>query len=717
MQAQQRKILKAVVVAVFNALAFCGPAIAQPTTAHQSMSEVIVQGQAERADGPIDGYRATRSGTATKTDTPLKEVPASVSVVPAQLMRDQAMQSMGDVFRYVPGVLMHQGESNRDQVVIRGNSTTADFYINGVRDDAQVFRDLYNLERVEVLKGPAGMIFGRGGAGGVVNRVTKKPLFERSAEANLTLGSNDQRRGSFDYGNKLGDSAAFRIAGMAESTNNFVDGVDLRRWAFNPTLTAAIGAQTALTLEYEHLHDGRVPNRGVPSLNGAPLDTGANIFFGNAAQSSAHAYVDGFAATLDHDFGDGKQLKNTFRITRYDKFYQNVYPGSSASAAGTMTLSAYNNDNQRLNTFNQTDLTTKFSTGGFAHTLLTGIELGHQDSDNKRNTGFFGATTSATVSTGNPYAIATSFRQNTTDANNKVSADIAALYAQDQVTLSKEWKLLGGLRYDYFKVNLEDRRTLVPAANLARTDIGYSPRAGLIWTPAKASTYYVSYSYAFLPSAEQLGLATTNAILDPETATNYEVGGRWDLLPGLTFSTALFRLERNNVKSVNPALPGSFVQSGQQRTQGTELGLQGEITPRWQVYGGYTWMDARVTQAFNANTTATAVSQVPAGRKVGLTPEHTLSLWNKFDLGNRWGAGVGVIYQGASYTSFLNTVKLPAFARADVAVYYRFAGDKTRLSLNVENAFNKKYWPTVDGDNNISVGAPVNARLTLTTRF
>ena len=685
--------------------------------AQQLLPEVLVQGSAERADGPVDGYRATRSGTATKTDTPLKEVPASISVVPAQLIKDQAMQSMGDVFRYVPGVLMHQGESNRDQIVIRGNSTTADFYVNGVRDDAQVYRDLYNLERVEVLKGPAGMIFGRGGAGGVVNRVTRKPVFDRTAEASLTLGRNDQRRGTFDYGNKLGETTAFRMNGMAEGANNFVNGVDLHRWAFNPTLTTLYSAQTALTLEYEHLHDGRVPNRGVPSFNGAPFDAATGTFFGNAAQSSAHSYVDGLAAVLDHDFGNGQQVKNTVRVTRYDKFYQNVYPGGAAGSAGTMTLSAYNNDNQRLNTFNQTDLTTKFTTGGFEHTLLTGIELGHQDSDNKRNTGFFGVATSATVSTANPYAIATSFRQNTTDANNKVSADVAALYAQDQITLNKEWKLIGGLRYDYFKANLEDRRTLVPATNLARTDIGYSPRAGVIWTPTRASTYYMSYSYAFLPSAEQLGLATTNAILDPETATNYEAGARWDVMPTLTLSASVFQLTRKNVKSVNPAVPGTFTQSGQQRTQGAELGLQGDVTPAWQIYGGYAWMNARVAQPFNSNTTATTASLVPAGNKVGLVPEHTLSIWNKFELGNRWATGAGLIYHGAAYTSFLNSVKLPAFARADAALYYTFAGGKTRLSLNVENVFNKKYWPTVDGDNNISVGAPVNARLTLSMKF
>src|SRR3954465_5025685 len=172
--------------AVLALLASANAALAQQPQADQPLPEVKVQGQAERPDRPVEGYRATRSGTFTRTDTPLKDVPASVSVVPAEVMKDQAMQSMGDVFRYVPGVLMHQGEGNRDQIVIRGTSTTADFYVDGVRDDAQVFRDLYNLERVEVLKGPGGMAFGRGGAGGVVNRVTKKPAFEPVGAATLT---------------------------------------------------------------------------------------------------------------------------------------------------------------------------------------------------------------------------------------------------------------------------------------------------------------------------------------------------------------------------------------------------------------------------------------------------------------------------------------------------------------------------------------------------
>jgi len=190
----KRRPLAAAIVTLFSTAA-----IAQAQS-EQVLPEVKVRGDDERADGPVDGYRATRSGTFTRTDTPLKDVPASVTVVPAQMMKDAAMQNMGDVFRYVPGVLMHQGEGNRDQVVLRGTSTTADFYVDGVRDDAQVFRDLYNLERVEVLKGPSGMAFGRGGAGGVVNRVTKKPVFDHVGDASVTIGSWNQLRGTADIG-------------------------------------------------------------------------------------------------------------------------------------------------------------------------------------------------------------------------------------------------------------------------------------------------------------------------------------------------------------------------------------------------------------------------------------------------------------------------------------------------------------------------------------
>lgn len=678
----------------------------------QTLPEIKVHADVERADGPVHGYQATRSATFTKTDTPLKDVPASVTVVPSELMRDQSMNSLADVFRYVPGATAHQGEGNRDQVVLRGISTTADFFVDGIRDDAQVFRDLYNLERVEVLKGAGGMIFGRGGAGGVVNRVTKRPVFGPVGEASLTAGSYQQLRSTIDVGNKINDAAAWRLNAMGESANSFRNGVDLKRYAINPTLTLVPNSGTTLTLGYEHLRDDRTADRGVPSRNGVPFTTDPGTFFGNTDQSNARSTVDGFSAVLDHDLGDGLQLKNSFRITHYDKFYQNVYPGSAVDSAGNLRLSAYNNANQRTNIINQTDLTKKITLGGIEHTVLAGLELGHQVSSNQRMTGFFGASTSATVSASNPFATATRFAASSTDANNQVKADIAGVYVQDQIALSRQWKVVAGLRYDRFKVDFDDRRTTTTPVDLARTDTAFSPRLGMIWQPNDWSSYYASYSYAFLPSGEQLSLAPNTADLAPEKAKNYEIGARWDVLPKLALSAAIFRLDRNDVRVADPANPGFFVKTGQQRTEGFELGLQGEIARNWKVFAGYANLNGRII-----NPIASGSTSVPAGNKIGLVPEHALSVWNKFALGSGWDAGLGLVYQSDSYTSFTNTVKLPAFTRADAALYYTFADGKTRLALNVENLLNRKYYPTADGDNNISPGAPRNARLTLTTSF
>ncbi|TBR14263.1 MAG: TonB-dependent siderophore receptor [Rugosibacter sp.] len=697
--------IKPVAIAVITTFGAAGLTHAADAT----LPQVNVQDQTERADGPVAGYCATRSATFTKTDTPLKEVPASVSVVPAELMKDQAMQNLADVIRYVPGATAHQGEGNRDQFILRGISTSADLYVDGIRDDAQVFRDLYNLERVEVLKGTGGMIFGRGGAGGVLNRVTKKPVFGHVGEASVSLGSHSQLRGTVDLGGKINDTAAWRLNAMAENGNSFRQGFDMKRYAVNPTVTLVPGAMTSLTIGFEHLRDERTADRGVPSKNGKPINGDPGTFFGNADQSDARSMVDGLYAILDHDFG-GVQLKNSFRVTHYDKFYQNVYAdnaNTSSVIASNLKLAAYNNANQRTNIFNQTDLTTKLNAGGFEHILLAGLELGHQDSTNKRNTGFFGASTLTTVPTSAPFATATSFRPNGTDADNNVKADIVALYLQDQIALSKEWKLLAGLRYDHFKTTFDDRRTTTPAIDLARTDNEFSPRAGLIWSPNAVSTYYASYSYSFLPSAEVLNLAANTAGLDPEKARNYELGARWDLAANLTLSTALFRLDRDNVRNSDGA--GGLVLTGQQRTQGVEVGLQGDITHNWQVYAGYANLDSRITKA-----TAAAGN---LGHRPQLVPQNMLSVWNRFNVSNGWGAGLGVIYQGSSFTNADNVVQLPAFARADGAIYYVFADGKTRLALNIENLFDKKYFPTADGNNNISPGAPRSARLTVNTNF
>jgi catecholate siderophore receptor len=682
--------------------------------AQETMPTVTITGH-QPAAGADGDYRARRSSTFTKTDTPLKEVPASITVIPAQLMKDQAMRGLADVIRYVPGANVHQGEGNRDQFILRGVSTSADLYVDGVRDDAQVFRDLYNLERVEVLKGTAGMIFGRGGAGGVINRVTKAPVFGAVREASLRVGSWDARRGSVDVGDVAGSAAAWRLNAVAEKSGSFRDGVELERWAVNPTMTFLLGTRSTLTVGYEHLRDDRTADRGIPSRDGRPIDTDPRTFFGNAEQSHARSQVDGAYLVLDHDFSDGVRLRNTFRATHYDKFYQNVYPdnanASSVDAAGNLRLAAYNNANRRTNVFNQSDLTFRLRSAGIEHSLLAGLELGRQDSDNKRNTGFFGplpTDTLVTVPASSPFATAVRFQPSGSDADNRVRAEIAGIYVQDQVTFTPEWKLVAGLRYDRFRTRFDDRRTTVAATDLTRTDNGLSPRLGILWSPSAETTFYASYSRSFLPSGEQLGLAPNTADLAPEKATNYEIGARWDVLPRLALSAAIFRLDRDDVRSPDPLNPGFFVKTGQQRTEGVELGVQGEVTPRWLVCGGYSWLDGRITK-----TTSTAA----AGATLQLVPEHQLSLWNRVAFGSRWGAGLGVVYQSSSFATLDNRVELPGFARVDAALYYTLAGGKTRLALNVENLLDRKYTPTADGNNNISPGAPRNVQVTVTSAF
>jgi catecholate siderophore receptor len=697
--------IKPMTIAVMAGFATIGPLRA----ADKALPQIDVQGQAERGDGPVTGYRATRSITVTRTDTPLREVPASISVVPEALIKDQGMQGIADVLRYVPGAHGAQGEGNRDQVVLRGINTTADFFVDGVRDDMQIFRDLYNLERVEVLKGPGGMTFGRGGAGGVINRVVKKPQFGHLGEASLSLGSDSRLRGTVDLGNKAGENTAWRLNAMAESGRSFRNGVDMKRYAANPTLTMLVSPSTTLTVGFEHARDERTADRGIPSAAATlrPFDTDRSSFFGNADQSQARSTVNGLAALLEHDFAGGNQIRNSFRLTNYDKFYQNVYANGAVTAGGLVRIEAYNNADKRSNLFNQTDLTMKFSAGGFEHTLLSGLELGQQNSTSVRKNGFFGAASFLNVAADSPYGMATDFRAAGTTADNAVKVDLAAVYLQDQIALNKEWKLLAGLRYDHFKTGFDDRRTLVAATDLARTDKAWSPRLGLSWSPAANTTWYLSYSSSFLPSAEQLSLAANTAQLASETAKNYEAGLRWDLRPGLTLSGAVFRTDRDDVKVVDPNNAGLLILAGQQRTEGLELGLQGEVTKNWDIYAGYANLDGRIVKG----------TTIPAGRRVGLVPQDSLSVWNKVGLGGGWSAGLGVIHQSEAYASTNNTVKLPAYTRADAALYYHFADGRTRLALNVENLFDSKHYPTAHNDNNISPGAPRNARLTLSTGF
>jgi catecholate siderophore receptor len=663
------------------------------------------------AEHESDGYLIDGSRSATKTDTALIDVPQAVSVVTRDLMQDQAMQSLMDVARYVPGAGMAQGEGNRDTIILRGNSSTSDFFLDGVRDDVEYFRDLYNLDRVEILKGPNAMIFGRGGAGGVVNRVTRQANWQPVRELSLQGGSWDNRRATFDFVDAMTEGIAARITGIYEDSESYRDGFELERKGINPTAAFAIGEATVLRFSYEYYDYDRVADRGIPSLAAptavdGPFRTDESTFFGDPGQSPTSATVNQASMTIDHAFNDDVHLRNRTVYADYDKFYQNVYAGGAVDPATNLVpLAAYNNQQLRENFFNQTDLTFSARTGPVGHEFLVGMELGEQTTDNARMTGLFNGTDAAfLVPADDPrVSVPVTFAPIETDNTNHGTATIAALYVQDQLQLSQDWLAIVGLRYDSFEMDFRDRRGA--GLDLESSDDLLSPRGGLIYKPAENVSLYASYSMTYVPRAgsQLASLAPTNAALDPEEFENFEVGAKWDLNPSLSLTAALFQLDRRNVAIPDPNDPTVSILVDGQRTEGLELGVSGRISESWSIQGGYAYQDGQLTDRAGGTTLAQL-------------PKHVASMWNRYDITPAWGVGLGVVYQTEMFAASDNLVKLPEFTRVDAGVFYT-PSERLRMQVNVENLLDERYYPNAHNNNNITPGSPPAVRATVTASF
>jgi catecholate siderophore receptor len=653
-------------------------------------------------------YGGLLSSSATKTPTLLRDVPQSVTVVSRDLIADQGMRSMADVTRYIPGVTMGQGEGNRDQPTIRGNGTTAGFFVDGVRDDVQYFRDLYNVERVEALKGGNALIFGRGTGGGVINRVTKEASFSPVREVALEGGSYGTRRGTVDVGQGLSQTVALRLNGVYENSDAFRREVSIERYGINPTLAFVPGEKTRVTVGYEHFYDHRTADRGVPSFAGAPAPASPRTFFGDPSQSYADARVSVGTVAIQHAITPDLQLRNRTVYGYYDKFYQNVFPGAVDPTGTEVALSAYNHAVPRWNAFNQTELTWRAATGSVTHTLLGGVEVGRQVTRNFRNTGFFGGTeTSVAVPLADPtVSTLVTFRQSDTDADNRTQATTLSVYAQDQVALTPHLQLIAGARVERFDIDFHSFRS---GDDLSRTDDIVSPRAGVVIKPVEPLSFYGSYSVSYLPSSgdQFTTLTATTQTLEPEKFTNYEVGAKWDVIDDLSFTTAVYRLDRTNTTAPDPADPSRIVQTGSQRTKGFELGATGSVTRAWQVAAGYANQDAYVT----SRTTAAS-----PGAKAPLVPRNTISLWNRYQFVPAWGLGLGVIYQDRMFAAIDDAVTLPGFTRVDLAAFFTIRRD-LRAQVNLENVFDRKYFVTSNSNNNISPGSPRAVRASITAGF
>jgi catecholate siderophore receptor len=512
-----------------------------------------------------------------------------------------------------------------------------------------------------------------------------------------------------DLGTAFNSAVAGRITGVYENSESYRAGGGLKRFGMQPSLAFRLGPATTMRASYEYFHDERVADRGISSFGGVPVVTDRSTFFGDPNQSPVDATVNVLAATIEHQLGTGATLRNRATYGVYDKFYQNVFPGAVNSAGTMVTISAYNNATDRQNLFNQTDLVWRTRTGGVGHTLLVGAELGRQDTDNFRATGYFNGTSTSVQAPLSSPTINTpvTFRQSATDADNHGVATLAAVFAQDQLELTRNVQAVVGLRFDAFDMDFTNNRT---AASFSTSDRMLSPRLGLIYKPVQPISLYSSYSLTFVPRAgEQLSsLSLSNEALDPEEFRNYEAGAKWDIRPGLGVTAAIYRLDRSNVAIPDPIDPTRSLLVDAQRTRGLELEITGELTSAWNLTAGYAYQDGTITRSIS--------STAQAGAVLAHVPDHSMSLWSNYKVAPRWSAALGVIYRSRMFASTDNTVVLPGFTRVDGAVFFDLSA-RLRAQVNVENLFDEHYYASAHSNNNITPGSPRAVRLAVTTRF
>ena len=664
----------------------------------QDVEEIVVKGKVLYSD----------QVTALKTPIPIIDVPQTVSIVTDDEIRKQGFREIGDIVRYTPGVNTSQGEGHRDAVVFRGVRSTADFYLDGVRDDVQYYRSLYNLEQVEILRGPNALLFGRGGTGGIINRVSKKAVLDEQ------FGSFDMGADSFgafdfavDYNVSTGEKSALRINFHSDTLENHRDYYDGDRYGFNPTLRLELSPVTTLDLSYEHADHERFIDRGVPTLNGEPVEAFEEIVFGDTDTNLQTLRADIYRANLSHEFSETRKGNLVVQYSDFQKMYKNYY-ASGYSGGDTFTADGYLDPTERNNLIISGNIVNEFQTGSVKHTLLVGAEIIDTENENYRYNTFFITTEddnevfniTRPINFGVNAAGVRTYNDFTADLKSSTQSDIevTSIYIQDQIDVTDNFKVLLGGRLDNFDITVRDIKN---GTSESREDEEFSPRAGLIYKPQENISLYVSYAESFLPrSGEQFKKLDANAArLDPDVYESTEVGVKWDIRPGLSFTASYFDSEqtiatRDSDTGENSEIVGLQV-------DGIELELKGQVTEKLSLAIGYSDLDGETAK----------------GGEPREIPEYTASLWATYEVSDRFGIGLGITSQGESnIKNDKPGLILPDYTRVDFAAYYDVADDLS-IQLNVENVTDELYFPHSHSTHQASVGEPLNARISLRKTF
>lgn len=655
-----------------------------------------------------------------KTPTPIIDVPQSLTISTLEQIEERGWTSIGQIVDYTPGVNTSQGEGHRDSVVFRGVRSTADFFIDGNRDDVQYYRSLYNIEQVEILRGPNALLFGRGGAGGVLNRVTKKGEFgETFAGAQVAVDTFGEYSVFADFNFSTSDNAAFRVNAAYEDLNNHRDFYDGERIGFNPTARFALGQDTVVDLSYEYADHERFIDRGIPTgSDGRPVEAFTDIVFGDEELNFTTLEAHLLRANVSHNFSDNwKGVVNAF-YGDYDKVYSNFYASGydQVNTPDRVTTDGYVDTTQRDNLILSGNLVGEFETGSLAHTLLVGAEYINTNSRQDRFNAFWDQTSddnevfliNRPLNFRNGIGVNASGNATTNDFtvdlndDTDVDVEVFSIYIQDEIKITDWLNVVIGGRFDSFDITVNN----IAAADIrTRKDEEFSPRGGLIFKPQENISIYASYSESFLPrSGEQFAnINGNNNVLEPNRFENIEAGVKWDLDTGLSLTAAVFQIEQSQPQvDDNDASQFVIVDS---QIEGFELQVLGEVVPGWNVSAGYSYLDGEQVNQ-NGDT----------GLRPRELPKHMFSVWNDVEVTDRFGIGLGLTHQSSSFVNNGNTAELPSYTRVDAAAYYDVNED-WRIQLNVENLTDTTYFPNSHSTHQVTVGAPINARFAITGRF
>lgn len=668
-------------VTTFRVSTLCLALLASYTQAQESEQPETLVITSKTSNHPI-------VSTATRTETPAKLVPQTINSLPSEQLTAFAPSSLSTALIGTPGIDA-VNDTRFDSVMIRGFGASNDFYLDGFRDDMQYTRDLGNIASVEVLKGPAAVLYGRGSSGGIINRVSKTPSKGQQSSINARIGSHDYQRLAVDLNGEWHDDVQVRLNMAQEDSNSFRDGISGKRTLLAPSLAWAIHDDLHWLIQYERHSHHRTPDRGIPGVNGQPANVPKHAVYSDTSRDFINDVSESTRSRLTWHINDSWQLRQQLSYIKLDSEFDNTYV---VQVKGDDVVRSRWQQQLKANTLsNQIELEGQFSTGVIEHRLLTGMEHSWQERTPQlyRN--------KTPIASGNlyqPELLPTHHGEMELSSDAKHKVRTTGIYLQDQLSIDN-WHLLLGARYDEFYVNTQRLDT-----NKQETQTSYtlSPRLGLVWNPLQDHALYASYSKTFSPVGGGLiGITPGNKAneLDPENSRLFEIGIKSDWLNGHIATTlSTYRLEMYNRRMRDPLDPGVILLTGLQRTDGVEFDIKAYLNDQWSLRGGIGWQDAKIIKS-EANT---------EGKRPNAVSKLNGQLFLAYHNGQGWFGETGVTAVGDRFADNNNTTSLPGYARVDARIGYQWQDWKTQLSI--QNLLDKDYYVSATGATQIMPGAP-----------